>query len=105
MRAGRLKHPVTIQRFISTVNDFGETIEEWSDLYTTRAEIKPISAKEIFASDRPITEMTHKITIRYREELKPTDRIKFNNRYFNITSIANYNEQNQVLEILTKEQF
>ena len=104
MRAGRLQKIITIQRYTTSKNSIGEVVEDWTDLFTARAEIKPLTGKEIFANNMIRAEMSHKITIRYQDGIKVTDRIVFNGRFFDITSIANYNEQNVVIEILTKEQ-
>lgn len=104
MRAGKLKHSITVERYTLTRNDFGEMIEEWSDLFSTRAEIKPLTGKEYFASNMQVSEMTHKITFRYSQQVKTSDRVLFDGRYFDITSVANINEANRVIEILTKEQ-
>lgn len=104
MRAGNLKHSIIIERYILTKNDFGESIEKWSTLFSTRAEIKPFTGREYFASSMKISEMTHKITFRYSLEVKTSDRILFNGKVFDITSIANIRETNRVIEILATEQ-
>ena len=64
MRAGRLRQIIKIQRFIEVVDDFGGVIQDWETILTARAEIKPLTAKEIFASNVVISEVTHKITDR-----------------------------------------
>lgn len=103
MRAGRLKSLIEIQRYTTTKNMVGEVKQSWNTLLNTRAEIKPLTAKEIFASNMNVSEVTHKITIRYEVEIKSTDRIVYNGRFFDITGVINIDEQNTVIEILTKE--
>lgn len=104
MRAGILKQIIEIQRYTETTNDFGEVEQSWSTFLTTRAEIKPLTAKEIFASNTLISEVTHKITVRYEVDIKPTDRVVFKDKVFNITGVINVNENNTVVEILAKAQ-
>ncbi|MGJ0336332.1 phage head closure protein [Aliarcobacter cryaerophilus] len=103
MRAGRLRQIIQIQRFIELVDDFGGIIQDWKTILTARAEIKPITAKEIFASNVVISEVTHKITIRYEVDILPKDRIIYNERVFDITGAINLDENNTVVEILAKE--
>lgn len=101
---GELRHIITFQRLDldGPQNKYGEPIK-WDDGITTRAGIYPISGKEFYAAETVNSEVTHKINIRYTEGLKPSMRIKFENRYFDIISIINFQEKNIMLQLLCKE--
>jgi len=103
MRAGELRHQIEIQRYTETTNDFGETLKQWTTIYTVKASVSPISAREFFASEKVNTEVTHKVFMRYVSGLTPADRILFNDRIFNIKSIINYKEKNISLQLLCTE--
>ena len=103
MRAGDLKHLVSIQRAVLTQNDYGEVIEDWQELYSCRASIRPISGKEIAINHSIVNVISHKVHIRYKPDIKPSDRIVFDGRIFNITSVINYEEKNISLGLLCKE--
>lgn len=101
--AGTLKHVVTFQRYTETQNEFGEVIQGWYDLFTTHAAIKPLTSKEIFASQTTLNINTKKVFIRYQEDIQTADRILFNDKIFSITGILNHDEKNIMLEILCEE--
>lgn len=103
MRAGDLRHQIEIQRYTEIQNDYGEITQTWNTIHTMRASVNPLSGKEYFASQQINAEVTHKVYIRYVADIKPSDRILFNTRIFNITSIINYQERNITLELMCIE--
>ena len=105
MRAGSLKHQIVIQRYTEAQNDYGEAIATWTDLLSTRASIRPLSAKDIFIGKSLINETTHKVFMRYQIDIKPNDRVLFGSRIFSITSVINSEERNITIELLCKETF
>lgn len=49
MNAGRLRHRVTLQRAVDTVDDTtGAASKSWTDLGSWRCEIKPANGREAF---------------------------------------------------------
>ena len=100
---GEFRHIITFQELEEEVNSFGEMTKEWIDKFSTRAGIYPLSGKEFFSVDKLNTEISHKINIRYRADIKPSMRIKFNDRYFYIESIINFQEKNILIQIMAKE--
>ena len=91
MRAGNLRHKITIQSIGTTTNDFGE-IEEgnYQDFKTVWASITPISGKESFLSNTDFAMVTHKIKIRFIEGLNASMQIVFQGRKFRIKNIRNF---------------
>jgi len=105
MRAGDLRHRITIERYTESQNDFGEVVESWSELLSTRASVRPISAKDIFTNSGLINETTHRVFMRYQEDIKPNDRVLYTGRIFDISSVINSEERNITIELLCKEKF
>ena len=105
MRAGSLRHEIIIQRYAESIDDFGGVTKDWIDLLTTRASIKPISAKDIVSGAVQINETSHSVFMRYQTDIKPNDRIIFKGRIFDITSVINREEKNITIELLCKEIF
>ena len=103
--AGTLKHTVSVERYEESQNDWGEVIKDWVELFTTRASIRPISGSEIAVNHQIVNELTHKVFMRYREDIRPRDRILFDGRIFNIVSVINHNEENISIELMCKEQY
>ena len=77
LAAGRLRHKVTIQepRHPQDPNT-GEVRTVWVDFATdVAAEIAPLSVREFIASSQMQSQITARITIRYRGGLTPQMRI------------------------------
>lgn len=108
INAGELRHRITIQSPSNIQNEYGEievnSDETWIDFATVRASITPISGKEFFAAETVNSEITHKIKIRYIKGIASNMRVKFGDRYFDITSPPiNFQEKNTELQLLCKE--
>ena len=58
---------------------------------------------ENFEADRINERATHIITLRYFSDLKNDNRIKYNDRIFNIKGIINVLEENRILEVEVEE--
>lgn len=103
MDIGKLKHRITFQDLSNSRNEYGELIEDWLDVKTVWAEIKPVSGKQFFAAKQINSEISHNIYIRYRSDLNSSMRIKFKERIFEILYIMNLNESNTIMQIYCKE--
>lgn len=101
--AGTLRHPITIERYTQSQNAFGEVIEAWGTLLSTHADIQPIRGKEYFESKSINAEVTHRVILRYQAEIKPSDRVIFNTRVFQIESVINVDERNILHELICIE--
>ncbi len=99
----RLNRRVEIQKKTNTEDGFGGFIEEWVKVRDVWAEIKPTTIFENFEADRINEKVTHIITLRYFSDLKNDNRIKYNDRIFNIKGIINVLEENRILEVEVEE--
>ena len=102
IRAGSMRHVITIEEPIEIKDDQGENVIVWDDIGTTRASINPVTGNESFINAEIINEVTHKIGMRFRE-LNPKARLIFNNRIFNVVQSLNFEEKNVNLIVLVKE--
>lgn len=76
MDIGQLRHPIGIERSTRTQNpETGGIINEWGEVARDWASIVGVRGDEIMAAQQPWASSTHRITIRYRPDLKETDRI------------------------------
>ena len=103
MRSGDLNKYITIQHPTKASDGMGGFTETFTDADSIFAAIWPISATELVRSMQQTMEITHRIRIRYRSAFRPDWRIKFGNRYFNIVSIINPNEKNELLDLMCRE--
>jgi SPP1 family predicted phage head-tail adaptor len=100
LAAGNLRHRIELQRQ-SRVQD-GETGEEtvtWVEAARLWASVEPLSAREFVASAAKQSQVTTRITIRYRSDIDATMRILHRGRIFNIEGVLSDRESG--LEYLT----
>ena len=110
MRAGSLRHKIIFQELTVANDTWGHSSETWTDQTTTYASIWTLRGTERMEGLKLDNEITHKIRIRYKGDLRPKMRIKFydykaaSTRYFNILSILNIDERNIYQEIMANEE-
>lgn len=103
MRAGELKHQITLQEPAPTTNGYNEEVPGWTDAATVWAAIEWGSGRRYLEAKQLNAEVQGIVRIRYRSDIKPEWRIKYGSRYFEIISIANIRESDQELQINCKE--
>jgi len=103
MRAGTLRHRVTIQEKPAVTRDsHGQEILGWSTLATVWARIEPISGRESVENKQEQATVSHRVTIRYRTGVRPTMRLlhltrEGDNQYLLIESIIEADERGRML--------
>jgi len=104
MRAGMLRHRVTIQSNDDSTQDaLGQPQDSWSTDSTSWASISPLNGRELEYAKATHADTTHKITIRYVAAITPEKRIQHNGRTFNILSVIDVDEMNEKLILMAKE--
>ncbi|HSH26646.1 MAG TPA: phage head closure protein [Wenzhouxiangella sp.] len=101
--AGKLRHTITIEREQSVSDGAGGSYLTWATVATPRAYIKPMSGGERLQAMRLEATVTHRIFIRYRDDLLTSDRINFNGRLMQIRALINLEERDRWLEIYADE--
>lgn len=86
-----LKEPVAFQRLTRTTDGAGGFTEAWAAIVATptRAHVKAMSGGERWHSDRVEASSTHKIVVRYNENLTTVDRAVIRGLAYNIRFIDN----------------
>lgn len=94
MRAGLLRHRVTIQTAVETVPDggTGQPVKSWEDDFTVYCSIEPLTGKELLTAAQVAARVSHKVIMRGRE-LPPTARLVFKGRVFHVESSLNQFER------------
>jgi SPP1 family predicted phage head-tail adaptor len=105
MRIGPMDKRIELQAFTAVSDGMGGSTKTWTTEDTTWAAIWPVSASETIRAQSPTMTATHRIQMRYREELqvKASWRVKYGARYFSIVSIINKDEKNIQLDLLCRE--
>lgn len=87
MLAGKLDRRITIQRKTVSHDALNEPVEVWNGLATVWAQRLGQTGQEFFANDQVLSEYKVIFRIRWRRDLKDTDRVMFEGRAHDIHSI------------------
>lgn len=75
MRAGTLRHQVTLQTVTETRDADGGVVETWADTATLWAAVEPLRGREYFSAKALQAEVTTRIRLRYRAAVVPKQRV------------------------------
>jgi SPP1 family predicted phage head-tail adaptor len=103
MRIGDLNKRISIQYQTKVPDGLGGFTTIWTEAAAIFGAIWPVSANEQIQAAQVTMTITHRVRIRYRSVLRPSWRIKFGTRYFNIVSIIDPNMAHKYLDLLCKE--
>lgn len=88
MRAGKLRHRVTLQaRSMTQDPNTGAMVEGWADTDTVWASVEPLSVREFIAAQSSQSEVSARIVIRYRSGIDATMRILHRDKIYNIEGV------------------
>jgi len=92
----------------------GGTIPADTNLFTTWADIKPLSATRLLSIDRAVQNTTHEITFRWRNDLISFSydrdtldngiRLVYSGRNFIINTVINVNESDWTVQCLATQE-
>lgn len=102
MRAGELRHRITIQRATETQDAFGAVVQTWSTFATLWAGVEALSGREFFAAQQVNAQVSHRIRIRYLSGVTPKMRVVFGSRTFNIEVVMDDGRRRE-LQLLVSE--
>jgi SPP1 family predicted phage head-tail adaptor len=103
MDIGRTNKRITFCEQREKENALLQKVQEKKPLKTVWASVEPTRGREYQEAQRIRPELTYKITLRYLKNITPDMLIKFKDRYFQIISIINVKEKNEMLEIVCVE--
>lgn len=79
---------VTIQHLTTTKDEYGEPQESWSDVARVKASVTPESGREVIRGERVDAVQRYLVTIRYRDDVSPRDRLVWQGRTLEIHQAA-----------------
>ena len=111
MRAGQLTQRVSIERRLDTLDELNQPIGQWVSIVTTFASVEPLSGREYFAAAAMQSEITTRVTLRYRPgvtsaDYRPgitsADRINHNGKVYGITSVIDHRSDHRSLVLMCR---
>ena len=104
MRAGELRHRIEIKEPVETRDSYGSVTISWQTLDTVWAAMWPLKVKEYVGLGQTQSELTHRVRIRFRDDVTTKMRLEFKERTMSIVQIINPDERNIMLEMLCKKE-
>jgi SPP1 family predicted phage head-tail adaptor len=104
--AGELRHLVTIAQANTTEDKFGgadPSLAGATELATVYAKVEALTLRELYSAQQKVSEVTHRVTIRYLSGIKAGMLAWFRGRQFQIQAIENPGELNKLLVLLCLE--
>lgn len=99
-----LRDRITIQQLVSGQDSYGQPIDVWQDVVTTWARVEDLSGREYFAAQQvPTSQITTRVTIRWRNDIKPYMRIIHGSRIYDIQSVPDPGGKKKYCQIMCKE--
>lgn len=103
IRAGRLRHRLTLQRKTESRTSNGDITIAWVTDSTVWGAIEPLSGKELVAASQTQNEATVRIVIRYHATINDTWRVVNDGKAYSILSLINDSERDHMM-VLTCSQ-
>ena len=103
MEAGKLNRQITIQIATKTRSTSGAETITWQTFKTVWAGIDTRTGNERYVNQQIVAESTHEITIRYCAGIKPTMRVLYGNRTFDILNVRDIEERHIEMRLTCKE--
>ena len=87
MRAGDMDRRVTLQRFTTTQDEYGEEVQTWADLATVWAEVRQQGGREYLAAATTMADRRVVFFIRWYPGLTVEDRVSYGGALHDIEEV------------------
>lgn len=102
-RIGNLRERVTIQTLETSRDGFGGIVETWETMTTVWASVQNITGREVLAAQQTNAEISHRVTMRYLDNVVPTMRLLWGTRILDINAALDADGRGRWLELLCVE--
>ena len=104
VRAGDLRHRVTIQQLVVGQDDYGQPLNTWKDAATVWAKVEDLTGREYFAAQQvPTAEVSTRVTIRWRADIEPAMRVVHGARVLDIKAVLDPDGRKRELQLMCQE--
>lgn len=101
---GMLNHELILEEPVETADGAGGFTTVWNSVATLWARLEPVSPEREFWSARSVSEQTHRVTLRHRNDLRQGMRFRKLARLFPILSVQDADETGRYIIARTREE-
>lgn len=102
--AGTLSSALALLCLQPEYDDSGSYSEQWNEIANLWGKIEPVRAQAVQFAGQALNMITHRITVRYREDLRNGMRLQKNSRIFTVITSHDPDETGRYLICLAKEE-
>jgi SPP1 family predicted phage head-tail adaptor len=100
MRAGLLRHTVTVEAPTETQNEYGEPATTWTTVATVYARREDLTGREYFAAQQVNSETTTRFTLRYIAGITTKHRLLCDSVQYDIAAVQDPDGRQRELVIM-----
>lgn len=97
MNPGELRTLVTIQRGLPLADSYGDGVITWQSVAEVWAKIVPQAGAETTSADAVVGKTAMEVTIRYRRDVRPRDRLIYGDTVLDISGVADIDNRHEYL--------
>lgn len=101
---GAFRHELLLEAATLTSDGAGGHVESWKEVASIFARVEPVSAASRFGADQTLETVTHRMTLRYRQNIESGMRFRWRSRIFAILTIHDPDETQRYLVCQTREE-
>lgn len=101
---GRFRTPMLLERRQAVADGAGGWSERWEEIAALWGRLETVSAKAVFGADGMNEVVTHRVTLRYRDDIESGMRLKSGARLFAIRTVHDPDETRRYLVCTTREE-
>ena len=102
MKAGDLRHPITLQYPESEVNAYGRPVKTWRDQATVYAAKADVSGREFYQAQACHAEDTVTWTLRYRGDVTAEWRVRHGSQVYEIIEVNHLGYKYDFMRLKTR---
>lgn len=100
---GQLRERLKIEQALLSTRDDGGLTVTWSTLAKVWARVQPLRGREALAAQQLESSLTHRVTIRYRSDIRAAMRLDWNGLKLNIRTVGNPDERRHFTELMCEQ--
>nr|WP_244642342.1 phage head closure protein [Phyllobacterium sp. 628] len=101
---GKFSHEFQLEQALLGDDDVNGKIESWQEIATVWAHLEPVGTSTVLFGEQSLAEVTHRITMRLRNDIKTGMRLRKGQRSFQIITVHDPDETGRYLICRAREE-